>query len=118
MQRFFIFQVKYGQNLILSQLSNLILSHTFQPLQGFFNDLSLTIFLRPMLFIWRGIVSKLHLLVSKRNLLLFHNGSLCHMKFNPLICSASQSTGLYMIETSVIKELNIVQTKRFHRFSN
>ena len=36
---------------------------------------------------------------------LFHDEGLCHIETSPLILSANQWTGIYMIETCVIKEL-------------
>ena len=38
--------------------------------------------------------------------LLFHDGGPYHIETSPLICRANQCTGLYMIGTSVMKELN------------
>ena len=37
--------------------------------------------------------------------LLVHEGGPYHMEVSPLICSANQWTGFYMIGTSVFKEL-------------
>ena len=37
---------------------------------------------------------------------LFHGGGPYYVETNPLICSADQWTGFYMIRTSVMKELN------------
>ena len=36
---------------------------------------------------------------------LFHDESPCHIETSPLICSANQWTGFYMIENSAMKEL-------------
>ena len=36
---------------------------------------------------------------------LFHDGDPYHIEVSPLICSANQWTGFYMIETSIIKGL-------------
>ena len=40
---------------------------------------------------------------------LFNDGGCCHIKTSPLICSANQWTGFYMVTASVMKEL-IVRT--------
>ena len=40
---------------------------------------------------------------------LFPDGGHYHIKTSPLICSANQWTGFYMITTSVMKELNKTQ---------
>ena len=37
--------------------------------------------------------------------LLFHDGGPYHIETSPLICSANQLTGLYVVGTSVMKEL-------------
>ena len=39
---------------------------------------------------------------------LFHNGGRYHIKTSPLICSAYQWTGFYMITASVMKELKLI----------
>ena len=36
---------------------------------------------------------------------LFHDGDRYHIETSPLICSANQWTGFYMITASVMKEL-------------
>ena len=36
---------------------------------------------------------------------LFHDGCTCYIETSPLICTANQWTGFYMIETSVNEEL-------------
>ena len=40
--------------------------------------------------------------------LLFHEGCPYHIETSPLICSANQWTGFYMIETYVMKELKLL----------
>ena len=42
-----------------------------------------------------------------KRLKFFHDGGPYHIETNPLICSANQWTGFYMIGTSVMKELKI-----------
>ena len=37
---------------------------------------------------------------------LFHDGGRFHIETSPLICSANQWTGFYMITASIMKELN------------
>ena len=37
---------------------------------------------------------------------LFYDGGCCHVETSPLICSANQRTGFYMITASVMKELS------------
>ena len=41
---------------------------------------------------------------------LFHDKGLCHIETSPLICFVNQWTGFYMIETTVMKELNGLKT--------
>ena len=43
--------------------------------------------------------------ITKQNVKLFHGGGLYHIETSPLICSANEWTGFYMIETSAKKEL-------------
>ena len=38
---------------------------------------------------------------------LFNDGGLYHIEPSPLICSANQWTGLYMITASVLKRLKV-----------
>ena len=38
---------------------------------------------------------------------LFHEGGRYHIETSPLICSANQWTGFYMITVSIIKELKV-----------
>ena len=40
---------------------------------------------------------------------LFHEGGSYYIETSPLICSAGQWTGFYMIETSVIREFKAIQ---------
>ena len=40
------------------------------------------------------------------NFRLFHDEGSYHIETSPLICRANQSTGFYMIGTSVMKELS------------
>ena len=42
---------------------------------------------------------------------LFHDEGSYHIETSPLICSANQWTGFYMIWTSVIKELTLGKTQ-------
>ena len=44
-------------------------------------------------------------LSSKNVSQLFHEGGPYHIEASPLICSANQLTGFYVIEASVMKEL-------------
>ena len=37
----------------------------------------------------------------------FHDGGPYHIEVSPLICTANQGTGFYLIETPVMKKLNI-----------
>ena len=39
---------------------------------------------------------------------LFHDGGPYHIETSPLICSANQWAGFYMLETSVMKELRVM----------
>ena len=39
---------------------------------------------------------------------LFHDGGRYHIETSPLICSANQLTGFYLITASVMEELNTV----------
>ena len=43
---------------------------------------------------------------NHRKLQLFHDGSPYHIETSPLICSANQCTGFYMIGTTIMKEPN------------
>ena len=45
-----------------------------------------------------------------KNLSLFHDGGCYHIETSPLICSANQWTGFYMITASIMKELSLVTT--------
>ena len=45
----------------------------------------------------------MHIHVKK--IYLFHDGGRYHIETSPLICSANQWTGFYMITASVMKEL-------------
>ena len=38
---------------------------------------------------------------------LFHDGGPYHIETSPLLCRANHWTGFYMIETSVMKKLNM-----------
>ena len=44
---------------------------------------------------------------------LFNDGGLYHIETSPLICSANQWTGFYMITASVMKELRRVLQNTF-----
>ena len=45
--------------------------------------------------------------------LLFHDGGSHDIEFSPLICSANQWTGFYIITASVVKELKPVFLNAF-----
>ena len=47
---------------------------------------------------------------------LFHDGGRYHIETSPLICSANQWAGFYMITTSVMKELNYTLYNRYHQY--
>ena len=55
---------------------------------------------------------------SYQNPELSHDGGRYHIETSPLICSANQWTGFYMITVSVKKELNSAVTKLICLFSN
>ena len=42
----------------------------------------------------------------------FHDGGRYHIETSPLICSANQWTGFYMITVPVMKELNETEYKK------
>ena len=44
----------------------------------------------------------------------FHDGVAYHIEISPLICSANQRTGSYLIETSVMKELRTTFSGSFN----
>ena len=48
-----------------------------------------------------------YILFPGANVKLFHDGGPYHIETSPLICSANQWSGFYMIGTSVMKELRI-----------
>ena len=47
------------------------------------------------------------------NSYLFHDGGRYHIETSPVICSANQWTGFYMITASVMKELRHNQNAKY-----
>ena len=52
---------------------------------------------------------RIEIFLVSRPLICFHNRGRYHIETSPLICSANQWTGFYMISTSVMKGLKISQ---------
>ena len=58
-----------------------------------------------------GLFQGINKRINKSNFIkilsLFYDGGPYHIETSPLICTANQWTGLYMVGTSVMKELNV-----------
>ena len=57
---------------------------------------------------WKGLRRKIQISLSVINTLLFHDGGRYHIETSPLICSANQWSGFYVITASVMKELTLL----------